>query len=111
MDTLDGAFMTHAYGWAFSNPIRKVYYNITVTSLSIVVALAIGTIELLQVMSTNLGLTGRGWDFLNGLDFGTLGYAMVLLFIIVWAVSVSVWKFRRIEDRWNAMLADEPHPR
>src|SRR5205085_8649330 len=64
MDTLDGAFMSHAYGWAFSNPIRKVYYNITVTSLSIVVALAIGTIELLQVMSTNLGLRGRGWDSL-----------------------------------------------
>jgi high-affinity nickel-transport protein len=108
MDTLDGAFMTHAYGWAFSNPIRKVYYNITVTSLSIVVALAIGTIELLQVMSTNLGLRGRGWDSLNNLDFGTLGYAMVVLFIIVWAVSVSVWKVRRIEDRWNAMLTNEP---
>src|SRR5690349_7345733 len=108
MDTLDGAFMTHAYGWAFSNPIRKVYYNITVTSLSIVVALAIGTIELLQVMSTNLGLRGRGWDSLNSLDFGTLGYAMVVLFIIVWAVSVSVWKVRRIEDRWNAMLSNEP---
>ena len=111
MDTLDGAFMTHAYGWAFSNPIRKVYYNITVTSLSIVVALAIGTIELLQVMSTNLGLRGQGWDSINTLDFGTLGYAMVVLFIIVWAVSVSVWKVRRIEDRWNAMLTDEPHPR
>jgi high-affinity nickel-transport protein len=108
MDTLDGAFMTHAYGWAFSNPIRKVYYNITVTSLSIVVALAIGTIELLQVMSTNLGLRGRGWDSVNSLDFGTLGYAMVLLFIIVWAVSVSIWKVRRIEDRWNAMLTNEP---
>ena len=111
MDTLDGAFMTHAYGWAFSNPIRKVYYNITVTSLSIVVALVIGTIELLQVMSTNLGLRGRGWDSVNTLDFGTLGYAMVVLFILVWAVSVSVWKVRRIEDRWNAMLTDEPHSR
>jgi len=79
-----------------------------VTSLSIVVALAIGTIELLQVMSTNLGLRGRGWDSLNRLDFGTLGYAMVVLFIIVWAISVSVWKVRRIEDRWNAMLSNEP---
>jgi high-affinity nickel-transport protein len=108
MDTLDGAFMTHAYGWAFSNPIRKVYYNITVTSLSILVALAIGTIELLQVMSTSLGLRGRGWDSVNSLDFGTLGYAMVGLFIVVWAVSASVWKVRRIEDRWNAMLTNEP---
>ena len=59
-------------------------------------------------MSTNLGLRGRGWDSLNNLDFGTLGYAMVVLFIIVWAVSVSVWKVRRIEDRWNAMLTNEP---
>jgi high-affinity nickel-transport protein len=108
MDTLDGAFMTHAYGWAFSNPIRKVYYNITVTSLSILVALAIGTIELLQVMSANLGLRGRGWDSVNSLDFGTLGYAMVGLFIVVWAVSASVWKVRRIEDRWNAMVTNEP---
>ena len=108
MDTLDGAFMTHAYGWAFSNPIRKVYYNITVTSLSILVALAIGTIELLQVMSANLGLRGWGWDSINSLDFGTLGYAMVGLFIVVWAVSASVWKVRRIEDRWNAMVTNEP---
>src|SRR6476646_7824872 len=108
MDTADGAFMSQAYGWAFSNPIRKVDYTTTVTSLSILVALAIGTIELLQVMSTNLGLRGRGWDSVNSLDFGTLGYAMVGLFIIVWAVSVSVWKVRRIEDRWNAMLTNEP---
>jgi high-affinity nickel-transport protein len=76
-----------------------------------VVALAIGTIEVLQVMSTNPGLRGGGWDSLNSLDFGTLGYALVVLFIIVWAVSVSVWKVRRIEDRWNAMLTDEPHSR
>ena len=72
------------------------------------VALAIGTVELLQVMSTNLGLRGGFWDSLNNLDFGTLGYAVVGLFIVVWAVSVSVWKLRRIEDRWNAMVTNEP---
>jgi high-affinity nickel-transport protein len=105
MDTLDGAFMTRAYGWAFSNPIRKVYYNITVTSLSIVVALAVGTVELLQVLSTRLALSGGFWDWLNGLDFETLGYAVVALFVFMWAMSVSIWKLRRIEDRWGAMVA------
>jgi hypothetical protein len=73
MDTLDGAFMAGACVWAFSNPVRKVYYNITVTSLSILVALAIGTVELLQVLSARLALSGGFWDWLNGLDFETLG--------------------------------------
>src|SRR5690242_3404994 len=101
MDTLDGAFMTGAYGWAFSNPVRKVYYNITVTSLSIVGALAIGTVELLQVLSARLELSGGFWDWLNGLDFEALGYFVVALFLVMWAGSVSIWKLRRIEDRWG----------
>src|SRR6185437_6421844 len=70
MDTADGAFMSQAYGWAFSNPIRKVYYNITVTGLSVAVALVVGTIELLQLASTKLGLETGFWAFLNDLDFG-----------------------------------------
>jgi nickel/cobalt transporter (NiCoT) family protein len=111
MDTLDGAFMAGAYGWAFSNPVRKVYYNITITSLSIVVALAIGTVELLQVLSTRLALSGGFWDWLRNLDFETLGYAVVGLFILMWAMSVSIWKLRRIEDRWAAVVADERRPR
>jgi high-affinity nickel-transport protein len=107
MDTLDGAFMAGAYGWAFSNPIRKVYYNITVTSLSIVVALAIGTVELLQVLSMRLALSGGFWDWLNALDFQTLGYAVVGLFVVMWAMSVSIWKLRRIEDRWTAVAVEK----
>src|SRR5947208_644963 len=74
MDTADGAFMSHAYGWAFSNPVRKVYYNITVTSLSVAVALVIGTVELLQVVTARLGHDTGFWAFLQGLDFGTLRY-------------------------------------
>jgi high-affinity nickel-transport protein len=96
MDTADGAFMSKAYGWAFSNPIRKVYYNITVTSLSVAVALVIGTIELLQV-------TG-GW--LGALDFNVLGYGIVGLFLLTWASSVLIWKTRRIEERWSALVAE-----
>jgi high-affinity nickel-transport protein len=110
MDTLDGAFMTRAYGWAFSNPVRKVYYNITITSLSIVVALAIGTVELLQVLSTRLALSGGFWEWLNNLDFETLGYAVVGLFVVMWAMSVSIWKLRRIEDRWAAVAVEEQRP-
>jgi high-affinity nickel-transport protein len=104
MDTADGAFMSHAYGWAFSNPIRKVYYNITVTSLSVVVALAIGMIELLQVTAAKLSLDGGFWSFLHNLDFGHIGYVVVGLFIATWAFSVTVWKTRRIEQRWGSLL-------
>jgi high-affinity nickel-transport protein len=91
MDTADGAFMAHAYGWAFASPVRKVYYNLTVTTLSVTVALGIGLIELLQVAARST------W-----LDFNTLGYAMVGLFVLTWAVSGVIWKTRRIEERWSA---------
>src|SRR5690349_17429066 len=104
MDTADGAFMSQAYGWAFSNPVRKVYYNITVTSLSVAVALFIGMIELLQVTAAKFSLEGGFWSFLDSLDFGKIGYAVVALFIATWAFSVIVWKTRRIEARWGAMI-------
>jgi nickel/cobalt transporter (NiCoT) family protein len=104
MDTADGAFMSNAYGWAFSNPIRKVYYNITVTSLSVAVALLIGTIELLQVMAAKLSLDGGFWAFLDNLNFGNIGYVVVALFIVTWAFSVVLWKARRIEARWGGMV-------
>jgi nickel/cobalt transporter (NiCoT) family protein len=104
MDTADGAFMSHAYGWAFSNPVRKIYYNITVTSLSVAVALAIGSIELLQVLSMKLDLSSGFWAWLNGLNFGLLGYVLVALFVLTWAVSALVWKTARIEERWTAFL-------
>jgi high-affinity nickel-transport protein len=90
MDTADGAFMSHAYGWAFSNPVRKVYYNITVTTLSVVVALAVGGIELVQVASG------------AQVDFSRLGYLVVALFAATWLVSALVWKLRGIERRWSA---------
>ena len=104
MDTVDGAFMSHAYGWAFSNPIRKVYYNITVTSLSVAVALLIGTIELLQVIAAKFSLDGGFWAFLDNLDFGSIGYVVVGLFVLTWAFSVILWKTRRIEERWGEMI-------
>jgi high-affinity nickel-transport protein len=104
MDTADGAFMSQAYGWAFSNPIRKVYYNITVTSLSVAVALAVGSVQLLQVLATKLRLEDGFWGWLNALDFETLGYAIVGLFVLTWAGSVAIWKGRRIEERWRPFV-------
>jgi high-affinity nickel-transport protein len=109
MDTADGAFMSQAYGWAFSNPIRKIYYNITVTTLSVAVALVIGSIELLQVVSTKFSLDSGFWSFLNDLDFGKIGYAIVIVFVLTWAVSVAVWKRRRIEERWGAFVRVGDH--
>jgi nickel/cobalt transporter (NiCoT) family protein len=106
MDTVDGAFMSHAYGWAFSSPVRKVYYNITVTSLSVSVALIIGTIELLQVTATKFSLEGGFWAFLDNLDFGRIGYVVVGMFIATWAFSIVLWKARQIEARWGGMLDD-----
>jgi high-affinity nickel-transport protein len=106
MDTADGAFMSHAYGWAFSNPVRKVYYNITVTSLSVAVALLIGSIELLQVFADRFSLSGNFWTFLDALDFGNIGYVVVALFVATWAFSVILWKTRRIEERWGSFVDD-----
>jgi nickel/cobalt transporter (NiCoT) family protein len=104
MDTADGAFMAHAFGWAFSNPLRRVYYNITVTSLSVAVALGVGTVELLQVLAALLSLNSGFWGLLNDVDFGTLGYGIVALFVLTWALSYGVWKVRRIEECWRSLV-------
>jgi high-affinity nickel-transport protein len=101
MDTADGVFMVRAYSWAFSSPLRKIYYNITITSLSVAIALLIGTVELLQVLSRELNLHGQFFNALAALDFESLGYAIVALFVVGWALSVLIWKFRRIEERWG----------
>ena len=94
VDTTDGVVMRMAYGWAFINPLRKVYYNLTVTIISVMVAWAIGSIELLQALSTELDLTGGVWSWLGGLDFETVGYIVVGLFVASWAVSIGYWKLR-----------------
>jgi high-affinity nickel-transport protein len=105
LDTIDGAFMNVAYGWAFSEPVRKVYYNITVTALSVLVALVVGTVEALQVVSDRLALRGAFWDGVNGLDLNLVGYGIGVLFVLTWAVALAVWRYGRIEERWSAQLA------
>jgi nickel/cobalt transporter (NiCoT) family protein len=101
-DTIDGAFMNFAYGWAFSKPIRKIFYNLTVTGLSVAVALGIGSIELLTVLAEKLSLSGGLWDVVTGLDLNSIGYIVVALFVATWALALAVWHFGRIEQRWGA---------
>ncbi|MFI6564898.1 HoxN/HupN/NixA family nickel/cobalt transporter [Streptomyces sp. NPDC050534] len=105
LDTIDGSFMNFAYGWAFSKPVRKVYYNLTITGLSVAVALLIGSVELLGLLAGKLGLHGFFWDWVAGLDLNTVGFVIVGLFFATWAVALLVWKFGRIEEKWTADLA------
>jgi high-affinity nickel-transport protein len=102
LDTIDGAFMNFAYGWAFAKPVRKVFYNIAITWLSVVMALVIGTIELMSVLADRLGLTGQPWDFVAGLDLNYVGYAIVGLFVVTWIGALAIWHFGRIDERWSA---------
>jgi high-affinity nickel-transport protein len=100
LDTIDGSFMNFAYGWAFSNPVRKLYYNATVTGLSVLVALGIGGIELVSVLGDRLGLEGGIWAAAGSVDLNVVGYAIVGLFAVTWAAAVLVWRMARIEERW-----------
>ena len=99
MDTADGMFMTTAYAWAFSTPLRKVYYNLTVTGLSVVAALLVGLVELVQVLAHSLGLTAGVWGRLAALDIGRLGYGLVALFVLTWSFSYGAWRMLRLDER------------
>ena len=109
MDTTDGILMSKAYNWAFLNPLRKIFYNLTTTGLTVAVALVIGTIELWQVLINVLGLHGPWADAVAGLDFGVVGYLIVGLFLLAWGLSVAVWKFRRIERRYPPAVGPHVH--
>ncbi len=106
LDTIDGAFMNFAYGWAFSKPVRKIYYNITITGLSVMVALLVGTVELIQVLSERLSLTGPFFDRVNNLNFNLIGYLIVAMFVVTWAAAFAVWRLGHIEERWSMHLTD-----
>ncbi len=104
MDTLDGCFMNVAYGWAFFNPVRKVFYNLTITGLSVAVCLFVGTIEVLGLLPKELHLTGPVWDYLSGFDLNAAGFVIVGLFVATWVVALGVWHFGHVEERWSAKL-------
>jgi high-affinity nickel-transport protein len=100
-DTLDGCFMNFAYGWAFARPVRKVYYNLVITGLSIAVAFLIGTIEVFGLLSSELHIHGGFWDFMADFDINKAGFAIAALFILVWAAALAYWKIAQVEDRWS----------
>ncbi|HUB41217.1 MAG TPA: HoxN/HupN/NixA family nickel/cobalt transporter [Streptosporangiaceae bacterium] len=104
-DTADGCFMNFAYDWAFAKPIRKVYYNITITGLSVFVALFIGTIELLGLLGQEAGLTSGFWSFMANFNINTAGFVIVGAFVLTWAAALSIWHFAKIEQKWQASTA------
>jgi high-affinity nickel-transport protein len=100
-DTLDGTFMNFAYHWAFANPVRKVYYNLTITALSVAVALIVGTIELVGVAHDRFGLSDPVTNWVAGLDLNNVGFVIVGMFVAVWALALAYWKLARVEHRWQ----------
>ena len=106
-DSLDGLFMNVAYGWAFSRPVRKVYYNITITALSVAVAFLVGSIEVVGLLSSKLHLHGWFGDYMANFDLNKAGYMVVGLFVVVWAVALLIWRFGKVEARWALPSKEE----
>ncbi len=97
VDTLDGVLMLGAYGWAFVKPIRKLYYNLCITLLSVLIAFVVGSYELLQIVQAQFGLRGRFWRFIGSLSFDNLGFVIIGTFLAGWAVSVLIYKWKNYE--------------
>ena len=110
LDTIDGSFMNFAYGWAFSKPVRKIYYNITVTGLSIVVALFIGTIELGGLLTDRLDIRGSVASWLQGFNINQAGFIIVAMFVATWAIALAVWRLGRVEEKWSAGMEAARRP-
>jgi high-affinity nickel-transport protein len=106
LDAIDGSFMNFAYEWSFSKPVRKLYYNITITGLSVLVALMIGTVELAGLLGQELGAHGGFWRWMAGIDLNTLGFVIAGMFVLTWAIALSIWHFGRIEERWTARVPE-----
>ncbi|MBF6075212.1 HoxN/HupN/NixA family nickel/cobalt transporter [Nocardia beijingensis] len=104
-DSLDGSFMSFAYDWAFAKPVRKIYYNLVITGLSVAVALLIGGQEIVSIFAERLEVESGVVAWIGNLDLGDLGYIIVGLFVLTWAVAVAVWRFAGVERRWQDGLA------
>jgi nickel/cobalt transporter (NiCoT) family protein len=105
-DTADGCFMNFAYDWAFARPVRKVYYNLTITGLSVFVAFFIGSIEILGLIGQQAHLTGEFWDFMAAFDINKAGFVIVGVFVITWVAALAIWRFGQIEEKWDAGMAN-----
>ncbi|HZM55937.1 MAG TPA: HoxN/HupN/NixA family nickel/cobalt transporter [Acidimicrobiales bacterium] len=104
-DTIDGCFMNFAYDWAFAKPIRKIYYNLTITGLSVFIALFIGTIEILGLISQEAKLNGGFWDFMQNFNINRAGFIIVGVFVVTWVVALAIWHFGEIEEKWELQAA------
>jgi high-affinity nickel-transport protein len=107
-DTLDGCFMNFAYGWAFAKPVRKVYYNLVITGLSIGAAFIIGTIEILGILTTEAHLTGGFWSVMANFNINVAGFCIAGLFVAVWAAALAYWKWGNVETRWTSNVSAGP---
>jgi nickel/cobalt transporter (NiCoT) family protein len=106
MDTLDGLFMNFAYSWALFNPVRKVYYNLAITGLSVSICLFIGTVEVLGMLPSEIGgLHGGFWQFMADFDMNRAGLVIVGMFAVCWVAALGFWRFGHVEERWSARLA------
>jgi high-affinity nickel-transport protein len=106
MDSINGSFMNFAYGWSLSKPVRKVFYNLAITGLSVAVALVIGTIEVGGLIGRELDLSGSFWNWFENVDINALGFVIVGLFVASWVIALAIWRLGRIEERWTARLED-----
>ncbi len=107
MDTTDGMFMNLAYGWAFFNPVRKVFYNLAITGLSVAICFFIGGIELLGLLPQeihSLSQTSGFWGFMYNFDINKAGFVIVGMFIVTWTAAMLIWRYGHIEERWSARL-------
>jgi len=104
LDSIDGVFMIFAYGWAFSQPVRKIYYNIVITGLSVAVALVIGVIEILSIFVDKLGITDGPLAAIGSIDLNSVGFVIVGVFVVTWLVAVLVWHVGRVEEKWSKNL-------
>ena len=101
-DSIDGSFMNFAYGWAFAQPVRKIYYNMVITGLSVAVALLIGTQEIISIFTDKLDIHDGFIGAIGNLDLGAMGFIIVGLFVVTWMIALLVWRYGRIEERWQA---------
>jgi high-affinity nickel-transport protein len=98
--------MNFAYDWAFSRPVRKVYYNLTITGLSVAVAFIIGGIELTSLLAQQLSITGGPIGWVAGLDLNSVGFVIVGLFVATWAAALLIWRYGKVEEKWSEALRD-----
>lgn len=104
MDTLDGCFMNMAYGWAFFNPVRKIYYNLAITGLSVAICFFIGTIEVLGLLPVELHWKGPFWSFMANFNINAAGFIIVAMFVVTWAGALAIWRYGHIEQKWTQQL-------